>query len=277
MNRLFFLLATVFIVSTSMAQSGATPRLLKKTITLKMALTADDDMPGTRGASVAWHPVLKKYYAAMAGNVGYPLCVFDAAGKRLSKDDHITDADVRGLWYNVGKKAIQGNTYGENGWFQYKLKTNGMVEELEEIQAGKNQPNDQCVGAFYTPTKEILFFDGSKVFFYNSETAEVSEESLVIHWGRKKADGPAEDEDEEVTPEGYNNTTLVFTAIKGAELAFLNSDAKTIELYDIKSGFLTKTLSLPEEAVTETSFNFSFTNGAYWLFDMDSRTWTGYK
>ena len=59
-----------------------------------MPKTADDDMPGTRGAGVAWHQY-KKYYANFAGNVGYPSAVFNATGKRLSSDDAETMVDTR--------------------------------------------------------------------------------------------------------------------------------------------------------------------------------------
>mgnify|MGYP006388747501 CR=1 FL=1 len=59
-------------------------RTLVQTAALLMPRTVDDEMPGTRGASVTWHPVQKKYYTAMAGNGAYPMAVFDAKGKRLS-------------------------------------------------------------------------------------------------------------------------------------------------------------------------------------------------
>jgi hypothetical protein len=51
-------------------------KTLKKTIELQMPKTLDDSMPGTRGAAVVWHPVQKKYYAAFAGNQGYPIGCF---------------------------------------------------------------------------------------------------------------------------------------------------------------------------------------------------------
>ena len=35
----------------------------KKVMELKMPKTVDDEMPGKRGACVAWHPVQKKYDA----------------------------------------------------------------------------------------------------------------------------------------------------------------------------------------------------------------------
>jgi hypothetical protein len=52
--------ALIFFV-TATALQAQLKQSLKKVMELKMPKTADDDMPGTRGASVAWHPVQKKY------------------------------------------------------------------------------------------------------------------------------------------------------------------------------------------------------------------------
>ncbi len=70
-------------------------RTLKKTIELKMPKTAEDTLCGKRGAAVVWHPLQKKYYAAFAGNAGFPLAVFDVAGKRLSGDKPKSENDLR--------------------------------------------------------------------------------------------------------------------------------------------------------------------------------------
>jgi hypothetical protein len=105
----------------------------------------------------------------------------------------------------------------------------------------------------------------------------MEEKTIVIHWSRTKAEGPDEFEDETAVPENHNTTTVVYTGIKGAELGFLNVGGGSIELYDIGTGFMTKRLELPYDAPSQTTFNFAYANGIYWLFDMDSRTWTGYK
>ncbi len=80
MKKLLLLLAIIATIFSATAQP-AIEKNLKKGITLTMPRTIDDEMPGTRGACVAWHPVQKKYYASMAGNIGYPMGVFDATGK----------------------------------------------------------------------------------------------------------------------------------------------------------------------------------------------------
>lgn len=257
------------------AQKSGKSVQLKKTSELKMPKTVDDDAPGTRGASVAWHPVQKKYYAVFAGNMSYPLAVFAANGKRLSGDDLSAMIDTRGIWYNPNTKLITGNAYSEGGWFTYKLNTGGLVTDYTSVIEGQNQPDPQCVGAYNTAAKRVLFLKGGQVYSYGSNGYVL--DSLPIHWGRSKADGPADDEDIYSSPEDYNYTSLVYTGIKGQELGFLNTTNKEIELYDIKTGYRTKILSLPLNTVAEASFNFAYANGTYWLFNMEDRKWIGYK
>jgi hypothetical protein len=271
MKQLVYLLAAFCITSSAIAQTK--PRTLKKTIVLQMALTAEDDMPGTRGASVVWHPIQKKYYAAMAGNVGYPLSVFDPGGKRISPDTHIANADIRGLWYNPFVKAIQGNQYNDYGWFQYVLTPKGLVDEVEELQEGMHQPDAQSAGAYYVPKKQVLFQKEGTVSFYNYQTAE-EETTLEIFWGMKSGQ---EGLDQLDSPEGIYNSGIIYTGIKGGEIGFLNVDDRQIELYNIKTGYLTQALKIPDDATPELTFNFAFANGMYWLFDMENRKWTGYK
>jgi len=273
MKKLFLLSLALLTIIATQAQSAA--QRLKKVTELKMPKTADDDMPGKRGASITWHPVQKKYYAVFAGNAAYPMAVFDDKAKRLSSDSQTAMIDSRGLWYDPATKLISGNGYDDNGWFTYKLDSKGILSDINIIVEGMNQPDAQSVGAYNSAGKQIMFLFRSQVYIYNKD-AEV-EDSLLIHWNRKKIDGPADDEDPEDAPEDYNHTTLVYTGIKGQELGFLNITNKQVELYDIKTGFLTKTLSFPETAVTEALFNFSYANGIYWLFNMDLRKWVGYK
>ncbi|NJO25674.1 MAG: hypothetical protein HC867_07805 [Bacteroidia bacterium] len=99
----------------------------------------------------------------------------------------------------------------------------------------------------------------------------------VLHWGLTAKDGIAADEHTDETPEGYNTTTIIYTSLPNAEIGVLNTVDKQVELYSIKTGFLSKKLQLPEDATTETMFNFAYANGIYWLFNMNTRTWIGYK
>ena len=270
--------AALFIIAAFITTAAAQSTLsLKKVMELKMpAEDENSTMNGTRGASVAWHPVQKKYYACFAGNAGYPLAVFNATGKRLSGNAETTQIDTRGLWYNPVKKQICGNAYSEFGWFSYKINTTGLVGEVVTDLEGKHQPNEQSVGAYNIAKKQVIFLSGSEIWAYNADGTEV-ETKTTLHWGLTAKDGIAEDEDVSETPEGYNSSTLIYTGLPNAEIGVLNIADKQVELYSSKTGFLSKKLKLPDDATAEATFNFAYANGIYWLFDMENRKWTGYK
>ncbi len=275
MKKLLLLLAIIATIFSATAQP-AIEKNLKKGITLLMPRTIDDEMPGTRGACVAWNPVQKKYYASMAGNIGYPMGVFDATGKRISPDTLNCNADTRGLWYNVQKKELQGNSYNEYGWFGYAVNVKGTPVKTTIFLEGKNQPGDNSVGAFSPTRQQVMFLYGDEIFFY-SILGEETGQSLTINWSRTKKDGVSEEGEEIWTSEDYNSTTVVYTGIKGAELGFINTTDSQIELYNIADGFLTRKLKLPDDASINATFNFAYANGMFWLFNMEERTWTGYK
>lgn len=252
-------------------------KTLKKTITLTMPKTADDDMPGTRGAAVVWHPVQKKYYAAFAGNEGYPLAVFNASGTRLSGDDLTTLADIRGLWYNPSIKKICGNGYSDLGWFNYKLDTKGIPDESEVYAEGMNQPGEQSIGVFNEKSNMVYFLYDQNVYVYNADAMQEEDSTIRLYPGIIKKDDIDEDDDGEYLSEDYNSNVLIYTGIPKAEFGLLNVVEKQVELYNRKTGLMTQKLKLPADLPTWSSFSFSYTNGTYWAFDQDTRTWTGYK
>ncbi len=273
MKKIFLFTAVLFAASSPLqAQQKQT---LKKVIELQMPRTIDDDMPGTRGASVVWHPLQKKYYAVFAGNQDYPLAVFDVTNKLMSNEELTAKHDSRGLWYNPAKKEINGNTYADNGWFKYILNYEGIPDSSVVYVEGAHQPNEQSVAAYHPIRKEIMFLNGSTVSLYSEKGIE-SDSLVDIKWGRTKQTDKADVLTTE-TPDDYNNTSLIYTGIKAAELGFLNVDSKQIELYNFKTGYLTKELKLPADAPAEHTFNFAFANGIYWLFNMETRVWIGYK
>ncbi len=271
MKRLVFVLTATVFSLFSQAQN----KTLKEVLTLKMPLTADDDMCGTRGANVVWHPVQKKYYAAFAGNAGYPLAIFDAKGTRLSADISVCLQDVRGLWYNPDTNAIQGNTYDENGWFSYELDATGNIKDYTTIFEGMNQPDGQSVGAFNYKDKKVLFAYDGKLHIYDVEDATPSS-TTDINYGKSKSSSSGGDLASTNTND-YNYTSLIYTGIAGAEIGLLNLTNKEIELYDLATCHLARILTLPDTATTESSFNFAYANGIYWIFDMEGRVWHGYK
>jgi len=228
---------------------------------------------GANGGSVVYHPVQKKYYAAIAGNTSFPMGVYDVKGKRLSPVEQKTMFDLRGLWYNPKTKNIQANGFKEYGWAEYTLDTKGIPISVKILQAGMNQPDSQNIAAFDPVENAVFFLNYGNVDKYDYADGKFIE-SITLYPGKtKNEDEDLEDEFEEV----YNVTTVVYTGTSGAELGLLNDILKQVELYSIKTGYLTRVLKLPEDAPTNYWMNFAYSNGIYWLFNKDTRTWIGYK
>jgi hypothetical protein len=270
------LLAGLFTMAQS--SSKAASRSLKKVITLLMPKKADDDMPGTRGACVAWHPVQKKYYAVMAGNYQYPMAVYDVTGKRLSTPETTCQIDTRGLWFNTETGLIEGNTYAKaepGGLFAYRLDGKGLLLQPMVYLNGGAIPADNAVGSYDAANKRILYLVGNEVTAYGAADGKFIS-STTIQWGHTKQDGPADLANETIADD-YNNTSVVYTGIKGAEWGLLNTNEKRLELYNEADGYLSRTWQFPTTAVVNTSFNLAYCNGILWSFDMDARTWVGYQ
>ena len=254
------------LVCLAVNHTAAQQRMkLQKTLTLKI-----EGEGGSNGASVAWHPVLKKYYAAMAGNKQYPVCVFLESGKLATGGSVEEMVDVRGLWYNPKTKQIQGNGYNDNGWFEYQLSPTGIPKSVKVLHEGQQQPNPQCVGAFNSATNEVYFFDGESFYTYNAVTAE--EKSNI------PLDVIMENNDQDPMDgiEAFSQYLVMHTGMKGKEIALLNVDLNQIELFnaDLKR---TAIVSIPGDQPVYENFNCSYANGMFWFFDKDNRQWTGYK
>lgn len=269
MNKALFAAAISLLSSiTSIAQ---TSKPLKEVISFEIT-----EEGGANGAAVAWHPVQKKYYTAIAGNSSFPMVVFDAKGTKLFEDGITTQYDVRGLWYNPFAKALQTNGYNDYGWGQYALFEDGKPGEIKSLHEGMLQPSEQAVGA-YDAAKDLLYFldEDGNLSQYSVKKKEFIK-SITLHLGQKKNDKENIFENADVLEE-YNSTALVYTGIKGAEIGLLNFDSRQIELYSLANGYLTRTLKVPETQEIFTMFNFSYTNGTYFFFDKDTRVWKGYR
>lgn len=280
MRKIFFslFLALPFLLNAQLVKT------LKKTIELNMPRTVfvskntgKDSMSGTRGGSVVWHPLQKKYYAAFVGNKSYPLAVFDVAGKRLSGDDQTCLIDTRGLWYNPKLKKICGNAYSDIGWFSYKLDEKGMPVENEIYAAGMNQPGEQSIGIFNAKTNLVYFLDGQNIYVYNADAKEEEDSTIQLYAGISRAEDIAEDDDDEFLDEEYSRNVLIYTGIPKAEFGLLNVVEKQVEMYNRKTGLMTQKLKLPADIETWPAFSFSYANLTYWAFNQNTRIWTGYK
>lgn len=258
----FLLLLCSMALGKLMAQ-GPTKSLVK---VMQLKMQGDG---GSNGAAVAFNSVNKKYYAAMAGNTSYPLCVFDEQGTLVSGGQVETLADVRGLWFNTRKAKLQGNAYGENGWFEYTLDASGIPTDHRTIMENASQPDPQSVGTFAAKPNQVLFFDGRDLYFYDVISGEVKE-SMALEEMRKKSNLSSFDE------EDYNSSTVFYTGTTGMEIGLVNTATRMVELYSL-SGQLAQQLSVPSGINLYNKFNCSYANGMYWFFDQTSRTWTGYK
>lgn len=270
MKNSSLLLLAALTLSTLVTNSQAV-KALKKVLELKIPIEG-----GANGASVAWHPVLKKYYAAMAGNIDYSLSVFDATGKRISPEEQKTLFDIRGLWYNPVAKAIQMNGYNEFGWAEYKLNAKGLPAEVKELFTGKIQPDEQSTGALNTKENILYFFNGEGNIEKYGLADGIYLDDISLKLGKTKDAEMNEGGNDDVISD-YNGSTVIYTGVAGAEIGLLNHANRAVELYNIRTGFLSKKLSFPDDAPIPEYLNFSYTNGICWLFDKDSRIWKGYK
>ena len=269
MKKTILFFAVLF--ATHSLVSAQIIRELKKVIELNIPREG-----GANGASVAWNPVQKKYYAAMAGNVEFSLSVYDIDGKRISPAEQKALFDVRGLWYNPSKKTIQVNGYNDFGWGEYVLDKNGLPEKVNVLHEGMHQPDAQSVGS-YDPARKSVYFYNLDGHIERYDPADGNfKETIELFLGRTGPDDDILLENAEVVEE-YNRTTLVFTGLPKAEIGLYNHHVHEIELYDIKTGYITRKLSLPQSAPAPEYLNFSYCNGIFWLFDKESRIWKGYK
>lgn len=257
---------------TTAAAKKPVPGEMKEVITLHI-----DRAGGANGANVVWHPVYKKYYAAQGGNAEFPLEIFDAKGKMVSDDEQKTLFDVRGFWYNPATKSFQANGYSDYGWVNYKLNSSGKPISVTHIFEGRHQPDDQSAAVFDTKNKCVYFYNVSTVGLDRYDMRDgTSDTTILLHLGVKnKSD--INDEGQEELKYNYNVNEVVYTGIPKAEIGLLNYKDKKIELYDLATGLMTKSMQLPDDAPAQDIMNFSYTNGIYFLFDKSERTWHGYK
>jgi hypothetical protein len=269
MNKLTVLAFTLLTVLFN--TDAQKPTILKQVLTLPIVFQG-----GANGSGVAWHSVQKKYYAAQAGNEIFPMEVFDANGRLLSDDNLKTLADLRGFWYNPNTKTLQANCYDVAGWVEYKLNGKGIPVSKTNMDKDPGKPDAQSVGV-YDPKKNVVYyFDYSTVGIEQHKMSDgVSDTTFALHLGAKtKSDIEADQEDKKTN---YNENALIYTGITGSEIGLLNVLDKQIELYSLATGLMTKSLKLPDDAPVETSLNFSYCNGIYWLNDKKARIWHGYN
>lgn len=238
--------ALLFSTSGLFAQTS-----LIKSITLKYTMDG-----GTNGCAVTYNPDKKLYYASIAGNEAYPLETFDEHGS--SKHTNKVGFDSRGLWYNPGTNQLEGNAQGR-GIYAINLDGNGYPKSSSALSLDPVQPVPQSVGVLDEKKKMIVFYGAGSLHFFKAKDGTSAGKVFL----------KLSNEDD------INATTVIYTGIKKKEYGLLNHKTKQVLTFDRK-GRQTGIYQLPSNAVTHNVFRFSYANNLVFLYDANSRTWTGY-
>ncbi|HYG15432.1 MAG TPA: hypothetical protein VEC12_06725, partial [Bacteroidia bacterium] len=148
------------------------------------------------------------------------------------------------------------------GVVQYSLNGEGRPLNTTSVTGNSGQPDDQSVGAYDFKNDHIIYYaDGKLTKVKRSDFSVAGTVTLALP----------------VSEYYINNTAVIYTGVKGKEAGILDYENKKVYLFDISGGKLTHTVNLPSNATVHEFFRFSFANGHIWLYDVNSRSWTGYK
>lgn len=253
--KLTFLLASVVIALASCSSNKVNKKPVE-TLTLKF-----NSKEGTNASAVAYNPDKQVYYAVIAGNSSFPIETFNKKGEFLHTAS--LGFDLRGLWWNTKENSLQSNAYSDIGVKNLKTNEAGIAIGGSSTRVQESgQPYSNSVGTYNAKDNQVLYYYDGKLY-----KVDASNYSSI---GEVKLELP-------VSSDNINQTTVIYTGIKHKEVGVLDYIDKKVYLFDITSGKLTVTVQLPSNAVTHEFFRFSYANGYVWLYDVDARTWTGYK
>ena len=251
----YYCLLLLLLTATFQVLAQKVKTKAEKTIELVMTSTG-----GTNGGAVAYHPVRDQYYAAFAGNESYPLEVFDSKGQQIAAST--PGFDVRGLWYNPKSEKLEGNSFDDKGLFRIKWNpAYRSTPYTTNIWKGLNQPHENSVGSFDAKKNELVFMHEGFIYRHNAKSGALVRKFELENTPAQKA---------------MNLTTGIFTGVKKHEYILLNVAASEVFFFN-KKGKLTATCKLPGNQKLEDYFNWSYANGQVWIFNIESRTWTGYR
>jgi hypothetical protein len=260
MSRFIFALLFTISVSQAFSQKKLEDIVLKPKKEIELKIQGKD---GTNGSSVAFDPILKRYYTATAGNSSYPLDVFDKSGRFIATNT--CNADIRGLFYNPEFNTIEGNTYQDHNILSFSFENNGKLKkdnpkvELSKLEAANSNTcfNFDILNKFY------IAFDKDNLSISRYNIDGKKERNLRVRLPNNA--------------ENMNYTSVVYIDIKDGAYGFLDFVKKQVILINPKSGSPLATIQLPNDAKTNNAFRFAYANGNIFLYDVDTRIWTGYK
>jgi hypothetical protein len=217
---------------------------------------------GNNGNAVVYNPDKDLYYAAFAGNSTYPIETFGSTGQNLYQGK--TGQDIRGLWYNSKTENLEANCYNDIGFITIKTDSRGYAGTGSEIiYSGMNQPSKQSCGNIDKKGEQILYYYNGSIVSYDRETGKSNGAKIYLEMP--------------TVLDNINTTTFIYTGKKKMEIGLLNFEHKEVYLFNLKTGEHSATVKLPADAVTNGVFRFAFANGHIFLYDGDSRSWTGYQ
>ena len=250
------ILALLFVLTVASSADAQAIEFPKESLKLKNKQTG-----GTNGTAVAFNAKTNLYHTAIAGNAVFPLETFNSSG--INVHDTETGSDMRGLWWNKKTKSLEGNCYNDGGIVELKLDGNGHPTVGNSIiHDGRNQPTENSVGAF-DGKKKIYYYNEGKIYTYDRKTGKmIDSKALSVSNSLLR---------------NCNVTTVIYTGKKKMELGLLDYVDNKVLLIDLKTLQITKTITLPSNAVTHDMFRFSYANNRVFLYNTSSREWTGYQ
>ena len=217
---------------------------------------------GTNATGVAFNPTFSLYYAAIAGNTGFPLETFTAAGAPLFQTN--TGFDMRGMWWNPNTNQLESNGYNTGGIWKYNLNASGYALNTGvSIFTGFNQPTVQSNGDYNCADNEIVYYNAGSIMRRNRTTNALIG-SLPIT-GLPVALG------------NLNDNTICYTDCLAHEYALLDYVLKRVYFINKATGAYNGMSQLPATAVTNVSFRTSWANGLFWIYNTGNRTWYSYQ
>ncbi len=218
---------------------------------------------GTNGLAVAYNPTARLYYSVFAGNGAYPLEVHNLNGESIYQLE--IGYDVRGMWYDPKTKSLEGITYNNEGGFVFNLNQAGEPEgsRLTDFSYGMDA---QSVGVYAEKLKMVMFAQNGTVSFFKKGKAGVKKQVVLSLPGDV----------------GIIENAPMYTGIKGFELAFLDQNSALVHYFNGKTGSYSGSTILNIGKCAEVNewpwgFRVSYCNNRVFIFDVLTRTWTGYK
>lgn len=247
--------ALLFLVNSAGAQCTIIPNAVPN-LSLPYSVAVNN------ATGVAYNPNFNLWYIAQAGNPGFPLETFDAAGTPLYQTN--TGFDMRGLWWNANTNQLESNGYNTLGIWAYDLNASGYALNTgTSIFTGLNQPTSQSVGDYNCVDDEIWYYNAGSIMKRDRTT-----NALI---GNFPITGLP------VGTANLNNNTVFYTDCQGHEIGLVDYVLKRIYFVDKTTMAYTGFSQLPAGTVVSNAFRASWANGLVWLFDTGPDIWYSFE